>query len=581
MIEESTFQLFLSKFSEQHPELDLWQVEEMTKCALDFSYFCSTYIKINHPIQGLVPFNLYDFQKRVINDFETNQFNIVSKFRQAGLTTVALIWSLWRCMFKLDERIMVMCKTDREATGIGKIVEGAKDQLPRWLQPKMKDDNDHEKEFYETGCIMWFHSPQAARTKSLTYLIVDEAAFIPGMEEHWKAMYPTLSSGGSAIIISTVNGIGNWYHSIYTKAQDKKNNFHIIDLDYTEHPDYRSEEWVRKTRANIGQKGWEQEYLRSFHGSGDTYIPSDIIAELAKKTNDPIRKLFPDWDTYNIYDNDTDINEPMNENYVRGAMWIWKEPEPGREYIIASDPSEGVGEEGDFSAFHIFDTNSLEQVAEFYSNTIPAHKFAQVLVQVGIYYNTSLLVVENTLGPGMAVCNRLEHTLYYENLYYQQRGAGMGHKCGVVINKTLRPMFLETMQTCLWNRLIKINSNRTIRELQTFIFNRMQQKAMAQKGKHDDLVISLATALHIMDVLNREMPLGTERMPDIAPKSFIHQGFEGGDFDELKDILEEGRPEDFFNTNDEDDQFFELFANVITDKKPVRPNETIIRSFGW
>jgi phage FluMu gp28-like protein len=53
-------------------------------------------------------------------------------------------------------------------------------------------------------------------------LIIDEAAFIEKMDDHWKAMYPTLSTGGNCIAISTVNGIGNWYEETYTKAQDKK-----------------------------------------------------------------------------------------------------------------------------------------------------------------------------------------------------------------------------------------------------------------------------------------------------------------------------------------------------------------------
>src|SRR5689334_10594985 len=122
---DESFELLLEGLTQKYSHLEPWQVEEFAKCTLSFFYFSENYVKINHPIRGRVPFELYDFQRRVVNDFENHQFNIVSKFRQAGLTTVALIWSLWRCMFKLDERIMVMCKTDREAVGIGKIVKNA------------------------------------------------------------------------------------------------------------------------------------------------------------------------------------------------------------------------------------------------------------------------------------------------------------------------------------------------------------------------------------------------------------------------------------------------------------------------
>src|SRR3990167_3971353 len=95
---------------------------EFTKCALDFKYFAETYVKITHPKRGLVPFNLYQYQERVINDYNTFKHNIIRKFRQGGLTTLTVIWAMWRCMFKLDQKIMVLSKSDREATGAGKIV---------------------------------------------------------------------------------------------------------------------------------------------------------------------------------------------------------------------------------------------------------------------------------------------------------------------------------------------------------------------------------------------------------------------------------------------------------------------------
>src|SRR4051812_45324679 len=116
-------------------ELLPWQVGEIKKCAADFGYFAEKYIKIIHPKGGLIPFKLYKFQERVVSEFGKYQYNIVKKFRQAGLTTVAVIWCLWKCLFRLDQRCMVLSKSDREAVACGKIVQNAKDTLPTWLQP--------------------------------------------------------------------------------------------------------------------------------------------------------------------------------------------------------------------------------------------------------------------------------------------------------------------------------------------------------------------------------------------------------------------------------------------------------------
>jgi hypothetical protein len=119
----------------------------------------------------------------VVEKYEKHRFNIISKFRQGGLTTVTLLLGMWKCMFQTDQQIMLLSKTDREATDIGMMVDRAVSNLPVWLSPK-KDGkwNDHLKMFTETGSSVKFYSPQAARGKSVTFLIIDEVAFIEDME---------------------------------------------------------------------------------------------------------------------------------------------------------------------------------------------------------------------------------------------------------------------------------------------------------------------------------------------------------------------------------------------------------------
>lgn len=233
------------------------QQQEIIKCANSFAYFCHKYLKILHPVQGLIPFILYKYQREVIRHYEKNRFNIISKFRQGGLTTVTLLWGMWRCMFQLDQQVMLLSKTDREATDIGMIVDRAIEHLPSWLAPqKSQKWNDHLKQFTDTGGNMKFYSPEAARGKAVTFLILDEAAFIDGMEDHWKAMWPVLSTGGSCAVVSTVNGFGNWYHQTFVDAKEGRNKFwNIIELDYWAHPQYDDEKWVREQKAQLGEQG--------------------------------------------------------------------------------------------------------------------------------------------------------------------------------------------------------------------------------------------------------------------------------------------------------------------------------------
>lgn len=214
--------------------------------------------------RGLIPFKLFDFQKRYVGDLEKHRFVIATKFRQGGFTTTTVAWLLWRSLFKVDESSMVMSKMDREAINTCWIARHFLKNLPDFLRPEMEKETDHELQFKDTNCRLSFYTPVAACGRALNYLFIDEAAFIKDMDQHWKAVYPTLSTGGHAIVLSTVNGVGNWFEETYFLAQKKENNFHIFHSSYTEHPDYDNEEWKGRMQCNLGMKAWQQEVLCQF-----------------------------------------------------------------------------------------------------------------------------------------------------------------------------------------------------------------------------------------------------------------------------------------------------------------------------
>ena len=540
---------------------------EIIKCVHSFPYFCQKYVKILHPTKGLVPFIMFKYQHKVIRDYENHRFNIISKFRQGGLTTVTLLWGMWKCMFQTDQQIMLLSKTDREATDIGMMVDRAVENLPDWLKPK-KDGkwNDHLKMFTETGSSVKFYSPQAARGKSVTFLIIDEAAFIEDMDKHWKAMWPVLSTGGSCTLVSTVNGIGNWYYQTYVEAKEKRNLFHVIDLDYWEHPDYNNPKWVAEQKAQLGEKGFLQEVLREFLGSGETYFSSRTVRELTEQTmnNHPGKKLFSKWVNKQGF---ASTIEPEDN---KGALWVWREPVDGREYIIGADCAEGQGENNDNSCFQVIDQITCEQVAEFYSNTVPPNVFAQILREVAIYYNNALLVVEN-MGPGIAVLNTLQNHLYYDNLYFDSTKGNP--KPGVRIGHVNRPLFLESLQNRLINNSMRVNSIRFTNELGTFEYNPSTKKAQAQKGKHDDAIMSMSIALYIRDSMTQDIPLGANVDGAASPR------INNEVYEEIKRELMEGKPEDILSMNNSG-----LFDEEIEETHGFqfrRKHDKLLREFGW
>src|SRR4051794_35957598 len=90
------------------------QEEEVRRCARDFVYFCGTYLKINHPKHGLIPFKLQDFQQRYFRHLEEHRFTLVKKFRQGGFTTFTIAYLFWKCMFVPGHRALFIVRTERE-----------------------------------------------------------------------------------------------------------------------------------------------------------------------------------------------------------------------------------------------------------------------------------------------------------------------------------------------------------------------------------------------------------------------------------------------------------------------------------
>ncbi len=247
------------------------QEEELIRCARSFRHFVENHLTTRHPVRGEVQFKLYDHQERIAQTAEENRFVLSVKYRQGGFTDGVLAFFLWKCLFSLDQSIVCLSKTDRQAVDMGREVRRWLDLLPDFLKPAMDKDNDHEKRFAETNCKLWFHAPQAACGRSVDWLFIDEAAFIPDMDQHWKAIYPTLACGGRAIIQSTPNGKyrnkktkeNTWFYDLVSGSRRGENSFTLLEHDYRKQPDFTPTK-VEEMKRNLGERGFQQEILCEF-----------------------------------------------------------------------------------------------------------------------------------------------------------------------------------------------------------------------------------------------------------------------------------------------------------------------------
>ena len=200
--------------------------EEFVKCATDPVYFLKKYYMIQHPQKGRMLFNLYPFQEKVLRLFQNNRFSIINKSRQLGISTLVSAYSLWLMLFNKDKNVLVIATTQMTAKNMVTKVRFAYQNLPNWLKIPASEDNRLSLRLTNGSQIKAVSAAgDAARSEAVSLLVIDEAAFIDRIEEIFTAAQQTLATGGGAIALSTPNGVGNWFHQTYTRAQKKENNF--------------------------------------------------------------------------------------------------------------------------------------------------------------------------------------------------------------------------------------------------------------------------------------------------------------------------------------------------------------------
>src|SRR5210317_2610767 len=184
--------------------------EEWVECAKDPVYFFKKYCYIQHPHRGKILFNLYPFQEDLMSSVNDNRFNVILKSRQLGISTLSAGYSLWLMLFHEDKNILVIATKQEVAKNLVTKVRYMHENLPSWLRGDTEEDNKLSLRLGNGSTIKATSaSGDAGRSEALSMLIIDEAAFIKGIDSIWASAQSTLSTGGKAIVLSTPNGVGN------------------------------------------------------------------------------------------------------------------------------------------------------------------------------------------------------------------------------------------------------------------------------------------------------------------------------------------------------------------------------------
>ena len=505
-------------------------IKEYHKCAQSPTYFIENYVQIVSLDEGLVPFEMYDFQKGMVETMHDKRFSIFKLPRQSGKSTTIISYLLHYALFNQNVNIAVLANKSSTARDILSRLQLAYENLPKWMQQGIIAWNKGNIEL-ENGSkiIAAATSSSAIRGGSYNIIFLDEFAFVPSnvAEQFFASVYPTITSGQSTkvIIVSTPHGM-NMFYKIWVDAQEKRNDYTPIEVHWSEVPG-RDEVWKEETIRNTSQSQFNSEFECEFLGSIDTLISSVKLKQLVYRT-------------------------PIHSNV---GIDIHTRPEEDRTYMLTADVSRGTA--NDYSAFVVFDVTEIPYkiVAKFRDNEIKPLLFPTKIHEVAKAYNNAYVMVEvNDIGEQVA--NALQFDLEYDNLVMasmrgragQVLGAGFSGgraQLGVRTTKAVKKIGCSNLKQLIEDNKLIVEDYDCVNELSTFISK--GSSYTADDGCNDDLVACMfmfgwatdqtyfkeLTDNDIRMTMMREQQDALEQ--DMAPFGFILNGVD----DDLDDEVDE------------------------------------------
>jgi hypothetical protein len=470
------------------------RIAEFIKCSKNFDYFCRNYIYIELPggDQLLQP---YDEQVNFTTLLKNEHYVLVLKSRQIGISTITQAYTTWLIVFHDNVVAGIISKDGKEATDFARAIRGMVEKLPDWMKPPKGVmgrgfAKRTEQSFILTNGSKVYASPVAPnapektfRGKAITFLVIDEAAFIKFIDVAWTSMVSSLSTSQmharkmgipyGTLILSTPNkttGVGKWFFQHYSKASVGEGIFKQYTIHWSNIPELKNDPSWYKTQCDLfdnDQRKISQELELKFLPTEGSFFESDIMEKLQLIENQPLEilKLF------------------------NGEAWKFSNSIPGRHYLIGVDTAPEFGE--DKSAITVWDYETLEQVWEYVTKCKVGDFVKVVKVACSLYPGT--LVVENN-SYGNQVAEEMNNSEFSFMLYKEKRGEK--RIPGLSTNVKTRPLMIDSLYSYISRYPEIIKSKRLALELIGLV-TKTSGKVEAEDGAHDDLALATSCCFYV------------------------------------------------------------------------------------
>lgn len=322
-----------------------FRAEELRICAEDPAYFASMYMWIEEPrvragedvVKPLVQF---PFQVQLIQHFAAVAADpeakdiFISKARGLGASWTVVQFAVWAWLFRPWRGRMVSRKEDLVDKPLdldslfGKI-DFILRWLPRWMIPEGFDREKHRQKNMlsnprsKAQITGESTSSKTGRGGRSTYIVYDEAAFIPGFDDVFGTGAGTTDHRFAVSSESFEEGEA-WYRA-WTRAK-AENPTLVWELDYWLNP-YFDAEWYAAEEKRWGHdpEGFKREYLRDpYAGFGAWIYPAARELPIVDQPYDPSQMLLVAIDPGHMDDTAVVWGQPRVDPLTgnRGIHWL-------------------------------------------------------------------------------------------------------------------------------------------------------------------------------------------------------------------------------------------------------------------
>jgi len=487
----------------------------------------------------LVKFKLNTVQKKVLDKIKEIMSRDkpvrlwILKARQTGISTLveALVYA-FTSQKNATNSLVIADNVDgaNYIFGMQKLFQEALDDH---LKPLPKHSNEKKLEFDKIHSQILIDTAEnlsAGRKFTFRNVHLSEVAYFKDLKTLMLGLNQSVPNLKNTIVIgeTTANGIGSQFYDEWQNASLGTSDWETLFIPWFEVEEYtkpiegqlypvesidfssptEKEKFLMEETSLSKKYGWSKEQINWRRWCIVNNCNRNVLQFNQEYPDSPETAFISTGDLF--FDKSAlkaqDITKPkaignivkeegkyVFRNDQTGLFKIYQFPMRGEEYVIGGDPAEGL-ENSDKTSAVVLNKRSNKTVCAYNHNIAP-DRFAEDLIKLGHYYNSSIVVCENK-GYGYSVNQDLykKYGRVYRKIKTKKGFTEPTLDLGWNTNSVSRPQMLAQFAEEISNGSTELLDKDLILQCWTFINNPKKGKAEAERGKNDDLVIARAIA---------------------------------------------------------------------------------------